>query len=400
MTAFTTENDTNTNNSAMDLGFGRRGARKLCDVRIPDEYRERIKTGFEAVDEILSDGGGIVPIVSATLSAKRGSGKTTLLMQIMDNISRQDSSLRCLYSSGEEYVEQLALAAERLHATNVEADNITLLEDYIDEINSGTWSLIVVDSLATVSTNMRYVNNKLVRESEVTEKQWNMAKNVPKKQMEHVCSNVMIKEAKKNKVAIIFIIHQNKDGTEAGAKEIAHSVDACFKIYSPTEREIDKGIYPPGVRVLISDKNRFGGTGSVAFRMTRTGFDLHSPSETVHSGNENNEGNAMAGNQAARTANEIEKILETLGTLGDVSLATLFQNVDMPQDATAIGRHERHVTALVKMGKVVKEGRGQKAVYRLPRTVNKPADENVLEFMNETGCTANKAIAAMTKGGA
>jgi hypothetical protein len=60
-----------------------------------------------------------------SLAAPRGSGKTTLLMQMMQGITTFNPTRKCIYLSGEEYVEQLAYTANRINTPDVLLHNET-----------------------------------------------------------------------------------------------------------------------------------------------------------------------------------------------------------------------------------------------------------------------------------
>jgi hypothetical protein len=56
----------------------------------------------------------------------------------------------------------------------------------------------------------------------------------------------------------------------------------------------------------------------------------------------------------------MKNLIAALKTLDKpVPLAELLNKVDMPDDPTAWDRHERHLKAMVKMGKVIKTGGGK-----------------------------------------
>ena len=73
----------------------------------------RSPTGIEEFDRVL--GGGLVAGGVILLGGDPGIGKSTLLLQAM---AVMGASRRCLYVTGEESVEQIALRAQRLGLVN------------------------------------------------------------------------------------------------------------------------------------------------------------------------------------------------------------------------------------------------------------------------------------------
>lgn len=349
----------------MDLGLKRKGARKLGSIDVPDEFRARIPTGFDALDTFLSDGGGLCPIQSITITAPRGGGKTTLFMQILDGMSKIAAEYGTeeragLYGSGEEFVEQLALTAERVKAYDVFADNLTHIEHYVEEINSGKWSVVVVDSLPSLTTAMRVLDGILVTKDEVTAEEWREAKSVPKGQIENLAVQTLVAAGKAAGVVTVFILHLTKDGKVKGDSAIEHTVDTCLRIVVPKDKDIENGLIPYGVRLIECDKNRFGGTGTVAFKLGKEGWDLNNPYDLAGTRAPDNKAGG-GGERANRKVQEMKSIIDVLKaakkplTENDI----LGKCPEAGKNITAFERHGRHIKAMVKMGKIVKNGGGK-----------------------------------------
>jgi predicted ATP-dependent serine protease len=358
----------------MDLGLKRKGARMLGSVDVPDAYRSRITTGFDAMDQFLSDGGGLCPIQSITITAPRGGGKTTLWMQLLSGMRSAsiESGLEernGLYGSGEEFVEQLALAAERVNAGEVFADNLTHVEHYIDEIAKQKWSVVVIDSLPSLTTGMKVYNGELIAKDDVTDAEWKEARPVPKSQLENLAVQRIVAAGKENSVITVFILHLTKDGKVKGDSGIEHTVDTCLRIEVPKESDIDKGLIPYGVRLIQCDKNRFGGTGTVAFKLGKEGWDLRNPYDLagLKKPENNGDGKIPGGERGQRKVREMQAIIDIMKkSEAKLTCAEILGKVASAKEGgSAFERHERHIKAMVKMGKIIKTG-GGKGVRKLP----------------------------------
>jgi len=356
----------------VSLGLHKRGATKLGSIDIPDSFRDRISTGYSAIDQFLSDGGGLCPIQSITITAPRGGGKTTLWLQLLQGMfSSSNGEYEGLYGSGEEYVEQLALAAERTSALDVCADNMTLVEDYIEEIETGRWKAIVVDSLPSLTTNMRLLDGRLVRKSEVSAADWKESSCVPKSQVEELAVQTMVSAGKSNSCVTVFILHLTKGGQVKGNSSIEHTVDTCLKIVVPTDNDIEKGLYPYGCKLIQCDKNRFGGTGTVAAKMGRKGWDLDNLIDLAGCKPPDNNKATPGGQRAEKKVREMNAIVDYMESNRDKRMTAqeILGNIKMPTDATAFDRHERHLKALARSGRILKFGGGtgvkNPAVYEI-----------------------------------
>jgi predicted ATP-dependent serine protease len=344
----------------MNLGLHKRGARKLGAVDIPPEFRDRISTGYEQVDMFLSNGGGMCPIQAISINAPRGGGKTTLWLQLLQGMfDGSQGKLQGLYGSGEEYIEQLALAAERTGCLDVSADNLTAVEDYLEEIESGKWNAVIVDSVPALKTSMRLLNGQMVRESDVTEAEWNQTTRVPKSQLEKLAVETLVAAGKRNKCVTVFVLHQTKDNKSKGDSSIEHTVDTCIHITVPSDKDYESG-FPYGAKIIACDKNRFGGTGSIVAKMGRKGWDLDNLLDLAEVQAPKNEKSAPGGVRAERKVHEMKNLIAALKTFDKpVTMAELLNKVEMPDDPTAWDRHERHIKAMVKMGKAIQIGGGK-----------------------------------------
>ena len=81
---------------------------------VSTDQDERIKTEIAELDRVL--GGGIVPGSLVLVGGDPGIGKSTLLLQVCQRLA--DQKKKVLYISGEEYLKQIKLRANRMGEFN------------------------------------------------------------------------------------------------------------------------------------------------------------------------------------------------------------------------------------------------------------------------------------------
>jgi len=204
---------------------------------------KRIGTGVADLDVVL--GGGIVPGSVTLLAGQPGIGKSTLLLQVAANIAKGQ---KVLYISGEESAHQVALRASRLGADVSEQLDFaasTSANDIAATIQEGSYALVVVDSIQTVSVDEMTSAPGTV--SQITNS-----------------SNVLIRSAKVAGSAVILVGHVTKEGSIAGPKVLEHLVDVVLQF---------EGDRYGGFKVVRAAKNRFGATSEAAiFEMYEQGL--------------------------------------------------------------------------------------------------------------------------------
>lgn len=205
----------------------------------------RIATGIGDLDTVL--GGGIVQGSVTLLAGQPGIGKSTILLQIAAAIARNKS---VLYISGEESAHQVALRAARLGAADTEKLDFaasTSANDIAATIRDGSYELIIVDSIQTVSVDEMTSAPGTV--SQITNS-----------------STVLIRAAKSAGSAMILVGHVTKEGSIAGPKVLEHLVDVVLQF---------EGDRYGGFKVVRAAKNRFGATSEAAiFEMYEDGLRL------------------------------------------------------------------------------------------------------------------------------
>jgi DNA repair protein RadA/Sms len=203
----------------------------------------RLTTGTEEFDRVF--GGGLVPGSVALLGGEPGVGKSTLVLEVGAALASLGTSV--LIATGEESQNQVGLRARRIDAV---ADGLSVVtESDVDRlaamIDSGTWPVVVVDSIQTVTDAAGGVagTTTLVRDAAAR----------------------LIAAAKTSGVVVLLIGHVTKDGAIAGPKSLEHMVDVVLALDGDTHRNL---------RFLRGTKNRFGSVHEIGvFEMTDHGLD-------------------------------------------------------------------------------------------------------------------------------
>lgn len=230
---------------------------QLSDINA-NEDNSRIKTGISELDRVL--GGGIVQGAGMLIGGEPGAGKSTLLLQVCGYISQ---SLKVVYISGEESVNQIKLRANRL---GINGENIAIASEtdifaITRSIEKYKPDVMVIDSIQTM--NCSSVTSSPGSVSQVRE-----------------CTSLLLSAAKKHNTAVFIVGHVNKDGAIAGPKVMEHIVDTVLYF------EGDKTL---PYRILRASKNRYGSTNEIGmFDMTGKGIvEILNPSMALLEGRGN-----------------------------------------------------------------------------------------------------------------
>ncbi len=225
---------------------------------IKPERLSRLGSGYSEFDRVL--GGGFVPGSVILLGGAPGAGKSTLLLQVTTLLSAQKP---CLYVTGEESLEQIALRAQRLglSGAHLECVSETRVEAIAAMVEQVKPALVVVDSVQVMqveSLSGAPGSVGQVRESAAQ----------------------LTRLAKATGVIVLLVGHVTKEGALAGPKVLEHIIDASLLL------EGDSG---GRFRTLRAHKNRFGSVGELGvFAMTETGLrEVKNPSAIFLSRPEN-----------------------------------------------------------------------------------------------------------------
>lgn len=194
---------------------------------------QRFITGLVDVDTVL--GGGFVAGSVNLVAGEPGIGKSTILLQIAHALAQ---NIPVLYVSGEESAHQVGLRADRLKAKakNLMIATSTSADDIAATIAEGSYKLVVVDSIQTVSCTA--VSSAPGSVSQITNS-----------------THLLTAAAKQSNTALIMVGHVTKEGSIAGPKVLEHVVDVVLQL---------EGDRYGGFKVLRGVKNRFGSTNEVA----------------------------------------------------------------------------------------------------------------------------------------
>ncbi len=220
---------------------------RLSEVSVED--LPRVHSGYKELDRVL--GGGIVPGSAVLIGGHPGAGKSTLLLQVMCYLASQQG---CLYVTGEESVQQVAMRANRL---GLPSDQLQILSETSVESILATAETIkpkvlVIDSIQVV--HLEDISSAPGSVSQVRES-----------------AAVLTRFAKQTGTVVVLVGHVTKDGSLAGPKVLEHMIDASILL---------EGGHDSRYRTLRGQKNRFGAVNELGvFAMTETGLkEVSNPS--------------------------------------------------------------------------------------------------------------------------
>ncbi len=221
----------------------------LFGLESTGERPQRLLTGIGELDRVC--GKGLVAGSVLLVGGDPGIGKSTLLLQVCAALSgRAEESVRTIYISGEEAVDQVRLRAIRLGLakTGVELAAATNVRDILVTLD---WAkpivpvVLVIDSIQTM-----FVDTLESAPGTVAQVR--------------AAGHELIRLAKQRGFVSFLVSHVTKEGMIAGPRVLEHMVDTV--LYFEGERH-----YP--FRILRAVKNRFGPTNEIGvFEMTDKGL--------------------------------------------------------------------------------------------------------------------------------
>ena len=317
----------------MDLQLDTTKLTRVCDIKVPDIFNRRLKTGISKIDSLFDE--GILPGGALTLTAKAGCGKTTFMLQLLDGMTK--NGYKVGYFSGEESIYQLAFTANRINATQVSIANETDIDTickYMEELD-----LIVVDSFQAL-TSKKKLNSRA---------------------LEKYAVQTLTKHAKRTECTIVFIMHLTKSGDLKGSTIVPHTVDANLKI----DRVAD--VDDEGARVIYFEKNRFGPLNELECIIGRNGYDFDA--QVVRE-----EEPTKVASKKDRKKEEYDKLIDKISSVHSINISDLSSVLEFNYNKTY-----SRVRELIAMGKVTKSGRGSSASYHI-----NDVDDNTVRFAAES----------------
>lgn len=219
----------------------------LAEISLED--LPRLSTGTGEFDRVL--GGGLVPGSVVLIGGHPGAGKSTVLLQTLCKLAERMS---CLYVTGEESLQQVAMRANRL---GLPADKLQMLsETSVELIGQAAEQLqpkvMVVDSIQVV--HLADIQSAPGSVSQVRE-----------------AAAYLTRFAKQTGTVVILVGHVTKDGSLAGPKVLEHMIDCSILL---------EGSHDSRFRTLRGNKNRFGAVNELGvFAMTERGLkEVSNPS--------------------------------------------------------------------------------------------------------------------------
>lgn len=261
-------------------------------------------TGITELDRVL--GGGIVPGSVILLGGDPGIGKSTLLLQA--GAALATDGVRCLYLSGEESLQQVALRAQRLNVIDTPLDLLseTQLEAALTGIATLQPQVVIIDSIQTLNS------------AELQSSAGSVG------QVRH-CAGELVRYAKQHNTAILIIGHVTKEGAIAGPRVLEHMVDTV--LYFDSDRS-DR------YRLVRAIKNRFGAVNELGiFAMTDGGLkQVRNPSAIFLSGRDPE----VAGSVVTVMHDSNRPLLLEIQALVDTAAGAAARRVAVGLDSTRI----------------------------------------------------------------
>ena len=317
----------------MNLNYEKTNFTAVKDIKIPDLFYRRYKSGINVIDDLFGD--GILPGSSITMCASAGCGKTTLLLQMFEGLSRNGYDVA--YASGEENTYQLAFTCDRIGVKNVAVANMTDIDELADQMKN--YDAMVIDSFQALSVSKRMNSRELERYAVTT----------------------LTKAAKENECTVFFIMHLTKDGKLKGGTIVPHTVDVNMNI--SIEGDIDAD-----ARKIFFTKNRFGALNELTLFIGKKGYDFSAPVKIEESENK------APGKKKTKKSKELDEISKMNGTI-DADIVAKKLDID-------VTRAQYLLRELVVNGKLDKNGKGRSATYQVKGLYNTFNDGSMNGFLN------------------
>ncbi|MGV6809571.1 MAG: DNA repair protein RadA [bacterium] len=211
----------------------------LDDISLTED--PRYSTEITELDRVL--GGGLVQGSVILMGGDPGIGKSTILIQTLASMS----TVKSLYVTGEESLQQVTLRAKRLELplAHLRLLTETSVEQILAQASLEKPQLMVIDSIQTIYTEaLQSASGSVSQVREATAQ--------------------LVRYAKQQQVALFIAGHVTKEGALAGPRVLEHMVDTVLYFEGSTNERY---------RILRAVKNRFGAVNEIGvFAMTDKGL--------------------------------------------------------------------------------------------------------------------------------
>ncbi|HHC75181.1 MAG TPA: DNA repair protein RadA [Thiothrix sp.] len=211
----------------------------LDDISLTED--PRYSTHITELDRVL--GGGLVQGSVILMGGDPGIGKSTILIQTLASMS----TVKSLYVTGEESLQQVTLRAKRLELplAHLRLLTETSVEQILAQASLEKPQLMVIDSIQTIYTEaLQSAPGSVSQVREATAQ--------------------LVRYAKQQQVALFIAGHVTKEGALAGPRVLEHMVDTVLYFEGSTNERY---------RILRAVKNRFGAVNEIGvFAMTDKGL--------------------------------------------------------------------------------------------------------------------------------
>ena len=223
------------------------GLKTLNEVDVQEA--PRFTSGMAEFDRVL--GGGFVPGSAVLIGGHPGAGKSTILLQVLCHVAQ---SMKALYVSGEESLQQIAARAQRL---GLPTDRLKMLaetsaENIVAVAEQEKPGIIVIDSIQVMY--MSGVDSVPGGVAQVKES-----------------AAFLTRFAKRSGTVLLIVGHVTKDNSLAGPMTLSHIIDTQIMLGNTDDSRF---------RMMRATKNRFGQVNELGiFAMTETGMkEVKNPS--------------------------------------------------------------------------------------------------------------------------
>ncbi len=308
----------------MELDYKNTGLTRVADIKIPDIFNRRLKTGITKVDVLFDE--GLLPGSALTLTAQAGCGKTTFMLQMLEGLAKNGYDVG--YFSGEESIYQLAYTANRIKVKNVKIGNetdIDRIKNYMNDLD-----VVVIDSFQALTTKTK----------------------MNARQLEKHAVQVLTKHAKKTECSVVFIMHLTKSGDLKGGTIVPHTVDANLKIVKVPDADNDDA------RAIYFEKNRFGPLNELECVIARDGYDFDA---VVVKEDDKSQAVPKVSSKKQRKDNDLAKLIEEAAKNSDGDGLSLPAAAGLLDDN--VTRAQFLLRELTVVGQLEKWGRGANAAW-------------------------------------